>query len=302
MVQPSRKAIDAVEKFQFIDSIELFAGQGNSTTMQLFMPQINSREFDVLSIQETLMEVLIDFSLTRITIEKYEKNRLWARLSKEARQKFRDYTVNQGELGELFLYTFLEGSLGAPQILSKMSLKTTSGDYTKKSDGIHYLKVPNTDTDTDRYHLIFGEAKMYKDITSGFREAFESISTHKSGKEFEKSLISSHIESEFTDSEDRELINDILYPHDADYKIKVSDAFGIFIGFEIDDVAGKTKTEGEYDNWVKSIISTTVKSKISTIENQIISKGLVANNFYVYLMPFVNLDSTRMEITKGITE
>ncbi|GAA5349428.1 HamA C-terminal domain-containing protein [Streptococcus uberis] len=298
MVQPSRKAIEAVKKFQFIDSIELFAGQGNSTTMQLFMPQINSREFDVLSIQETLMEVLIDFSLTRITIEKYEKNRQWARLSKEARQKFRDYSTNKGELGELFLYTFLEGSLGAPQILSKMSLKTTSGDYTKKSDGIHYLKVPNT----DRYHLIFGEAKMYQDIISGFRDAFESISTHKSGKEFEKSLISSQIESEFSDSEDRELINAILYPHEADSVIKVSDAFGIFIGFEIDDADGKTKTEDEYDEWVKMIIADTVKSKISTIEKQITSKGLVANNFYVYLMPFVDLDNTRLAITKGITE
>lgn len=298
MVQPSRKAIEAVKKFQFIDSIELFAGQGNSTTMQLFMPQVNSREFDVLSIQETLMEVLIDFSLTRITIEKYEKNRQWARLSKEARQKFRDYSTNKGELGELFLYTFLEGNLGAPQILSKMSLKTTSGDYTKNSDGIHYLKVPNT----DRYHLIFGEAKMYQDITSGFRDAFESISTHKSGKEFEKSLISSQIESEFSDSEDRELINAILYPHETDSVIKVSDAFGIFIGFEIDDADGKTKTEDEYDEWVKMIIADTVKSKISTIEKQITSKGLVANNFYVYLMPFVDLDNTRLAITKGITE
>ena len=54
---------------------------------------------------------------------------------------------------------------------------------------------------------------MYQDVISGFRDAFESISTHKSGKEFEKSLISSQIENEFSDSEDRELINIILYPH-----------------------------------------------------------------------------------------
>ncbi|MCK1250001.1 hypothetical protein MX039_05915 [Streptococcus uberis] len=87
MVQPSRKAIEAVKKFQFIDSIELFAGQGNSTTMQLFMPQINSREFDVLSIQETLMEVLIDFSLTRKTIEKYEKKQTVGTTLKRSKTK-----------------------------------------------------------------------------------------------------------------------------------------------------------------------------------------------------------------------
>lgn len=88
--------------------------------------------------------------------------------------KFRDYSTNKGELGELLLYTFFEGELGAPQILSKMSLKTRPGDYTKNSDGIHYLKLSNS----DRYHLIFGEAKMNKQLSSGFKSAFESIAEH----------------------------------------------------------------------------------------------------------------------------
>ena len=298
MIHPSEKAEQAVAKFQFINSIDLFAGQGNSTKMKLFMPQINGREFDVLSIQESLMEVLIGFSLSRITVEKYEKDSRWARLSKEARKKFRDYSSNKGELGELFLYTFLEGELGAPQILSKMSLKTTAGDYTKNSDGIHYFKLPNS----NRYHLIFGEAKMYRNIVSGFRDAFESISNHKAGKEFEKSLISSQIESEFSDSVDKKLINAILYPHENGSNIKVSDAFGIFVGFEIDDSAGKTKTEDEYEEWMKQTIIDTVKSKVTTIERHITSNKLIGNNFYVYLMPFVDMDKTRTEITKGVTE
>ncbi|MEG2708682.1 MAG: Hachiman antiphage defense system protein HamA, partial [Vagococcus sp.] len=125
MIKPSRKAIDAVNGFDFLCDIDLFKNKGNRTSMKLFMPKINGREFDVEGLKDSLLEVVIDFSLTRVSIKKYEMDRRWQQMSKDARQKFRDYTSNKGELGELILYTFLEGHLSAPQILSKMSLKTT---------------------------------------------------------------------------------------------------------------------------------------------------------------------------------
>ena len=37
MIHPSEKAEQVVAKFQFIDSIDLFAGQGNSTKMKLLV-------------------------------------------------------------------------------------------------------------------------------------------------------------------------------------------------------------------------------------------------------------------------
>lgn len=311
MINPSQKAIDAVKSFEFLDDLELFEGQGNSTTMHLFMPRLNGREFDINNIQASLLEVVVDFSLSRSTVRKYEDDRRWQQMSKEARQKFRDYTSNTGELGELILYTFLEGHLSAPQILSKMSLKTTSGDYTKQSDGIHFVK----DKNSDRYHLIFGEAKMYKDISSGFKDAFQSISIHQNGKDFEKSLISSQINSELMDDEDRKFVADILYPSRSESGIKVSDAFGIFIGFEIDDTNGKTMSEDDYEIWIKSEIEILIKKRIKTIEKYLSGewdfnenkktyhkKSLMGKNFYVYLMPFTNLKETRKLITKGVTE
>lgn len=110
MIPPSEKAEQAVAKFQFINSIDLFAGQGNSTKMKLFMPQINGREFDVLSIQESLMEVLIGFSLSRITVEKYEKDSRWARLSKEARKNLEIIPQIKANLANYFYTLFLRGN------------------------------------------------------------------------------------------------------------------------------------------------------------------------------------------------
>jgi len=311
MINPSQNAIDAVKRFEFLKDFELFEGQGNSTTMRIFMPKLNGREFDVNDIEANLIEVVVDFSLSRSTVKKYEDNRRWQQMSKEARQKFRDYTSNTGELGELMLYTFLEGHLNAPQILSKMSLKTTPGDYTKKSDGIHYVKC----SDSERYHLIFGEAKMNQDLSAAFKKAFESISIHQSGKEFEKSLISSQIDSEFMSEEDRQFVADILYPSRSEFKIKVSDAFGIFIGFEIDDSKGKTLSEDEYECWIKKEIEQFIQKRIKTIEGYLSDEwdftenkkkyrktSLTGKVFYVYLMPFTELIETRKQVTKGVTE
>ncbi|MGP5431578.1 HamA C-terminal domain-containing protein [Enterococcus malodoratus] len=311
MISISQKAIDAVKSFEFLKDLELFEGQGNSTTMHIFMPRLNGREFDFEDFQANLLEVVVDFSLSRSTVKKYEADRKWQQMSKEARQKFRDYTSNTGELGELILYTFLEGHLSAPQILSKMSLKTTSGDYTKKSDRIHFVKEDNS----ERYHLIFGEAKMYQDISSAFKNAFQSISIHQDGKDFEKSLISSQIDSELMNDEDKQFVTDILYPSRTKTDVKVSDAFGIFIGFEIDDARGKTLSEDEYESWVKNEIGSIIQKRIKTIERYLSDEwdftensktyhktSLIGKYFYVYLMPFTNLNENRKRITKGVTE
>lgn len=298
MVEPSKSAVKAVDSFQKIKEFFLFEGQGNSSKMNLYIPRINSREFDMNILQEKLMEVVVDFALSRSIIRKYKQNEEYARMTKEARERFRSYTSNKGELGELLLYVFLEGDLKAPQILSKMSLKTSSEDYVKKSDGIHYLKIP----DSNRYHIIFCEAKMYKQLSRAFKEAFKSISIHKEDTIYEKSLISYQIGNEFIDEDDKLLIKSILYPSESKAEIRVSNAFGIFIGFEINDEEGKTKTEDDYETWLKEKIVENVQSKIKTIENYITEYSLVGSNFYVYLMPFTDLDNTRTFLTKKVTE
>lgn len=43
-----------------------------------------------------------------------------------------------GELGEILLYLFLEQDLQAPKLFSKVELKTSSNDYIKGADGIHF--------------------------------------------------------------------------------------------------------------------------------------------------------------------
>lgn len=303
-IEVSKKAEVAVKSFVELEDVNLFENCPNETPLKLFMPMINGKEFNYFIMEERLSEVIIDFALNRTTKEKYIHDGDFGRLSKEARKSFKSFTQNKGELGEFLLYTLLEGHLKAPKILSKMSLKTNSADYVKGADGVHIMKDLSN---SNRYHLIYGESKMYTNITRAFKAAFDSIgrftsTSGNSAKSRELSLISSQIENEIIDDEDKELITEILYPTNGNIGIKVSDAYGIFVGFEfVIPEDKKIITENEFDDWITQEVHNMVKQKVGTIESYITENSLVGKNFYVYLMPFTDLDKTRSDIIEEVT-
>ena len=169
LITSSVKAQQVVEGFIQLQSINLFSGTGIQTELKIFMPRLNGKDFDYASFASDLRSILDGFVLNKKTIKKYIEEENYMELSLQARNKFRDVYVNNGELGELILYTFLEGNLRAPKILSKMSLKTSNNMFVNGADGVHLLKISESN-----YHLIFGEAKMYAVFLDGFKAACKS--------------------------------------------------------------------------------------------------------------------------------
>lgn len=110
-------------------------------------------------------------------------------LRDEARRFFRDQE-RSGEAGEMLLYFLLEAVLSAPQMVSKISLKTNPKLETFGSDGIH-MKWNDTDRILDLY---FGEAKLYTHLPQAASEAVESIEKFHSDRqeEFELRMVSGH--------------------------------------------------------------------------------------------------------------
>lgn len=90
------------------------------------------------------------------------------RLRREAIEMFVD-SETSGEAGELLLYLLTERVLGAPQILSKMSLKTSSKMHYHGADGIHARKTARG------LALYWGESKVHADRTAAVRECLDSV-------------------------------------------------------------------------------------------------------------------------------
>lgn len=166
----SLKESDFLGSFDLLWSKDLDKYKKNK--LNLFVLKINSNEFDYDLLIDMLLDPVIDYSISRQVKERY-KNRP-ATLSKKAREKFVEYARNNGELGELLLFCFLETHLGAPKILTKLELKTSTSHYVNGADGVHFLKLPD-----GNYQLIFGESKTYQDIDGAIRDAFKSIYNFK---------------------------------------------------------------------------------------------------------------------------
>lgn len=278
--------------------------QHGKNKLNLFALKISANDFDYKNLEKKLLDPLIDFSLSRAIIKDYKDKP--AELSKKARDKFINYLNNKGELGELLLYCFLESHLKAPKILSKLELKTSTNLNVNGADGVHYLKLEN-----GNYQLIFGESKTEKSITSGLTNAFKSINEfktetntsgqRKSGINYEKGLISDNIERETFSDKEKEFIQSIIYPNN-DNTYQVDDAFGIFIGYEInisDD--DKVLPNQDFREKIKQQIEIEVQSKLEHIQSKINEHNLQGHNFYIYILPFTELDKNRQDITQSIT-
>lgn len=275
----------------------------DQNTLELFTCPINANKFNYSSMVDSLLESVADFSISRKTKEKYQSSPMT--LSQKAREKFRDYKENKGELGEFLLFCFLEGHLNAPKILSKLELKTSTSMYVNGSDGIHFLRLPS-----GNYQLIFGESKLYEDLTTGLRDAFQSINDflreenqkgeEKSGISYEKSLLSANVFKEAWTIEEEKFIEQLIYPTNGN-SFQVDDAFGIFVGFEINlNDKQRRLPNDEFRTMIDDHINQIVEKKITNIENYIEQHELFGYNFYVYIMPFIDIDLSRTRILESL--
>lgn len=165
-----------------------------------------------------------------------------------------------------------------------------------------------------KYQLIFGESKTYDDLNRAFDNAFKSIGefvnevnakgNDKSGINFEKGLISSNIESDIFEKDEEEILNVLLYPEEkGNCKFSLDDAFSIFIGYEIDikDEQQKCSNE-EFPIEIEGKIVNQIEAYKDNVYKLIQKYDLIGHTFYVFIMPFTNIDENRKKILKKVLE
>jgi hypothetical protein len=293
---------NAIKQFKHIKRL-LISENTDDGFLDLFLLPINARNFDYNLVSDNLIESVADYALSRKIRDNYKDKAMT--LSRKAREKFKEATKNDGELGELLLFCFLEGHLDAPKILTKLELKTSNKLYVNGSDGVHLKKISDK-----KYQLIFGESKTYDDLNRAFNNAYKSIGDFikevnakgddKSGINFEKGLISSNIESDIFEKEEEEILNMLLYPEEKiNYVFSLDDAFSIFIGYEIDIKDEQKKcTTDEFPAEIERKIITQIEAYKDNIYKLIQKFDLLGYTFYVFIMPFTNIDENRKKILK----
>lgn len=295
--------IDSTIKTNFLDlfhhdlnDIEL----ENSNKLNLFTLKVKNNAFAYDELTENLGNILHSFALSRTEVALLLKENKLGTLISRAKEKLRNYNVNDGELGEILLYCLLESHLNAPKILTKLELKTAPNDYVKGADGVHLLKLTNSD-----YQLVLGESKMHSDLKDGIYEAFGSIKkllTDNAGKlSFEVDLVNSQLIKEVFDENQYEIVKKILVPSAREDENYLDYSFGIFLGYDVSiSDEDKKLSNSDFRSKIREQIKTEIQNVVSSLNTQIKKTDFNGYNFYVYVIPFSDIKNKRKEIIKEI--
>jgi hypothetical protein len=222
-------------------------------------------------------------------------------LRKKAENLFTDL-ANTGEGGEILLYILTQDILQLPQLISKMSLKTSSKMHYHGADGIHF----QYNSETLNLDLYWTEAKMYQDLSTAIAKCFESLKGflldpqgYTSTQERDIDLITSNIHQNINNEDLEELLVSFF---DKDNELSNNLVYkGVcFIGFDYDkyphenDISQTTNDIknailAEYDKW-----NYTLSKKIKTHTN------LNQKEIHIFLMPFPSVEKFREYYLKTI--
>lgn len=189
------------------------------------------------ALADTLYTYIIDYCISSRNRQEPLTPKQSAILTKEARSLFRHPKISDdspdktGEAGETLLYFLLESVLKAPQLVSKMELKTNHRDEVKGSDGIH----AKWNNDLGLVDFYFGESKLYKDISSAITSALKSINdfhdVDMSAHEF--SMVTKHFK--YADDVVKKEISDLFINGNPGPNVRINHA--CLIGFDYDGYA-----------------------------------------------------------------
>ena len=221
-------------------------------------------------------------------------------LEHKAKKLFTDLEKT-GELGEMLLYILTEDILKLPQIISKMTLKTSGKLHYQGADGIHF----NYNESDDSLDLYWGESKMELTITSALANCFNSISpfltdpvSYDSTQNRDLQLITSNIAENINNKKLEDfLVN--YFDLNNEYSNKLNFKGICFIGFDVKEYPKRAKEKTT--NELLEEFRKKLKSWKGSIETQLNNHPEIKNfEINIFLMPFESVEQMREEFLKLI--
>lgn len=219
--------------------------------------------------------------------------RKYAELKRKAAALFTDLKTT-GEGGEMLLYVLVQEFLKIPQLISKMSLKTSGNVHYHGVDGVHV----KFDDGTGNLVLYWGESKMHANLSKAITECFDSLKGfildtygHDSTQERDLQLITSNINNEVNNTPLENLLLQ-YFDKDSDLSNKVQYKGVCFIGFDYDKYPKSPNSSTL--NELKAQVSSNLKAWIETTGKGIKKHpNLERFEIHVFLIPFPSVQDFR---------
>lgn len=228
--------------------------------------------------------------------------------AKELFIKAKKKNPKSGEVGEVVLFTLLEGLIGAPKIVSKMKLKTNSNMEIYGSDGIH-IKF---DKNTEELLIYWGEAKLWKELSSAITDIMESIKefhkpdeiTGEKQRDFDINIIREYADIDTTDNEKaKELLLNYLDPYRREYRDQMREIHACLAIWDwkvYETIIKKSSTPEEIEaKFIKRYRSRIEKASKLFVEKARES-GIDRLRFHFFLLPLHNIEEFRKRFCQKV--
>jgi hypothetical protein len=212
--------------------------------------------------------------------------------------KAQESTGRNGEAGELILYLLMEWALQAPQLLAKMSLKTSAQMPVHGSDGIHIRYDPTSQA----VMFFWGEAKLHANIGSALDSAVTSVSdalTHDK-MNMDIKLVQRHFSLLGFPEEAREALLSYLNPLHENYG-KRTDVSACLIGFNFAEFAkvASYKTS-ELETRFCDALTRQLEKSTADLATRLKDAGISHHRMEVFFLPLGSVSDFRKEFQNAI--
>lgn len=201
-----------------------------------------------------------------------------------------------GEFGEIILFALLESERDAPQVLNKMSLKTSGNVHVFGLDAIH-LGV--RDGEIRKY---YGQSKTDADHRKGIKEAVRDLERFHSDsdrKSMELDLISNHIDiGRFSTSGDK--ILEIFDPYSGN-KENIREVNAVFVGFDWNSITpiDISNMRKNIEQQIEAILGTSEEG-IADLCHKTVRGSSLKNLTEFFFVPFTSTDKMRERFLEAI--
>jgi HamA len=253
----------------------------------------------VHALTEMLVNQVIDYAIPRSRIneatEHFERTGSTSKivqLEREAKGLF-TRAKTSGEGGELLLYALLELALRIPQVLCKMSLKTSTEVHYHGVDGVHAVPLDN-----GQLAVYWGEAKMYKHVNQAIDAAFASLAPILLDEGDGAAQRDVLLLRDNADTGDPALTAALVRYFTSD-TMEASELVvrgACLVGFSHDDYESPHSAEGE----IRAEVATALEAWRQRAQKAITNENLASFELEVFLIPVPSVEEFRDALLKKL--
>ena len=261
----------------------------NKSGISLYYLDISDSAFDYIALNEYLFDSVGMYVYSRTKLKEFEDKKKARSIGAKALLLMKA-NGNPDELGEMLLFTFMEGSLHAPKLLSKVEITTDASQFKSKSDCVHLLKRKVNGEIS--YQLVFGASSITGKIEDAIDCAFNALTEIKNGRSRERQMVESTLFNHTYDKETTEWLRQILVPS-KQRQTDLDMAFGVFIGYSLGVVADDNDA---FRAMATEKMQSDIKAAIPYIEKKVAELKLGMHSYYFYFLPFNDAERDKKQI------